>query len=206
MLIATQPSQLPWRLLPPQRNVGARRAPMGFAEPWLLLGATPVNGGSSPGRPGHPQTGGGAKGRPNQNRGFSPVAILGSFPLHHRLPKAACYLKSLVLPQHVIAGACQLVRQGLDRDNPVPCALLALVKALGFRARANGKVRRFDKCPRKILVAVLRVAFSFLPAVAFASAVHAATVRTEIADLGKTRNGSGFQHDRGRENRTNAGH
>src|SRR5258708_6958073 len=98
--------------------VGARRGPMGFAEPWLLLGATPVNGGSSPGRPGHPQTGGGAKGRPNQNRGFSPVAVLGSIPLHHRLPKAARYLKWLVLPKHVIAGACQLVRQR-DRKSVV---------------------------------------------------------------------------------------
>ena len=40
---------------------------------------------------------GGAKGRPNQNHGFSPVAVLGSFPLHHLLAKAAGYFSVQLL-------------------------------------------------------------------------------------------------------------
>lgn len=102
--------------------------------------------------------------------------------------------------------ARQLVRQRLDRDNPVTCAFLALEEAPGLQAQAHGEAGRLDKCPRQILVAVLCVDLAFLPSVAFAPTVDTAAVRREITNLGETRDGSGSQHDRGCENGTNAGH
>lgn len=81
--------------VPPQRNVGARQGPMGFRTVAVAC-ATPVKDGSLPGRAGHLQTAGGARRWPNQNHGFSPVTLPGSFPLPHffsqssGLPQMAC--------------------------------------------------------------------------------------------------------------------
>ncbi|SEI26863.1 hypothetical protein SAMN05192544_107732 [Paraburkholderia hospita] len=121
------------------------------------------------------------------SRGTGLVPFAPPFNQSSALRQRAC-----VLSKHVIAGARQLVRQRLDPNNAVTCAFLALVKAPGFGARTYGEVGRLDKCPCQIVVAVLCVAFAFLPAVAFAPAVHTAAVRTEIADPGKARDGSGF--------------
>src|ERR1700710_743932 len=117
--------------------------------------------------------------------------------LHPPVEPVAAYFKWLVLSKHVIAGTRQLVRQRLDRDNPVACTFLALLKASFLGARADGNVGRLDECPRQVPVPVLRVAFAFLPAVAFPPAIHAAAVRTEIAHICEPRNVSGFQHDHG---------
>src|ERR1700735_3719181 len=91
--------------------------------------------------------------------------LTGLIPLPHFLTKAAAYFKWRVLPKHVIAGTRELVRQRLNRDNPVACTFLALIKASYLGARADGKIGRLDECPRQVPVTVLCIAFAFLPAV-----------------------------------------
>lgn len=63
-------SRPPWQLLPPQRNVGARRCPMGLRRTVAVAFATPVNCGSSPGRPSHRQQSAAQRKRPFRTMAF----------------------------------------------------------------------------------------------------------------------------------------
>jgi hypothetical protein len=146
---------------------------MGFAKPWLLFAQCQSKMARRPGDPVIYK-------QPVEQRD-DPIEAMDSdqstyraHPLTHLLTKAAAYFKWLVLPKHVIAGTRQLIRQRLDRDNPVAW----LIKASCLGARGDGKVGRFDECPRQVPVTVLRVAFAFLPAVAFPSSVRQVGVRT----------------------------
>src|SRR5208283_2288990 len=123
-----------------------------------------------------------------------PVRFPGSPPLAKPLSETSAYIEGFLVPQHVVAGPCQLVRQCLDRQDAVGLVLLAIVEALGLRTVAHGEVRRLHKCPGEVLVPVPGVAFTLLLAIAFPQAVHAAAVGTEIAHLRKATNAARLEH------------
>src|SRR5579864_4026714 len=89
--------------------------------------------------------------RPNQSSSFTPVRFPGSPPLAKPLSETQVHIDTLLVPQHVVARPCQLVRQSLDRQDAVRLALLAIVEALGLRTVTQGEVRRFHKCPSEVL-------------------------------------------------------
>ena len=82
-------------------------------------------------------------------------------------------------------GTRQLVGQGFARDDRIGSGFFALVETLGVGAKTQREVRRLDKCPGQILVAVLGIAFAFLFAVAQALAIDAARIGSELAGAGK---------------------
>src|SRR5215469_11526038 len=122
---------------------------------------------------------------PNRFLGFTPVRFPGSPPLAKPLSETQMCIEGLLVPQHVIARARQLVRQRLGCQCAVRPALFAIVKASGLRRVTDGEVGRFHKRPGEIFVAVPGVAFTLFLAVTFPSAIHAPAVGTEVADLGK---------------------
>lgn len=63
----------------------------------------------------------------------------------------------------------------------------------------------FDERPGEILVAVLDVAFTLFLAVRDPLVVNASAIGTEVADVGKPRDGTGLKHDRGSEHVSDAG-
>src|ERR1700722_7293966 len=136
--------------------------------------------------------------RPNHSGGFTPVRCPGSSPLAKPLPETQVHIEGLLVSQHVVARPRKLVCQSLDRQDAVRPALLAIVKASGLRAVTHCEVRCLDKRPREILVAVLGIAFTLLPAVTLPQAVNTATVGTEVADLRKAADRPGLEHERGR--------
>ena len=89
--------------------------------------------------------------------------------------------------EHVVAGACKLVRERFGRHDRVGVRLLAFIETLGFGAKAARKVRRLDERPGQILVAVLDVALALFLAVGEALAVHTARVGGEVANLRSAR-------------------
>lgn len=117
--------------------------------------------------------------------------------------KAARHIKGFALLQNMEARSRQLVGQRLDCYHSVCPGFLALVETLGFGAEAQRKVRRFDKSPRQILVAVPGVAFAFFLAVARVLAIDATRIRGKVADGGKAVDGARFEQDDGGENAAN---
>src|SRR5271157_2684731 len=90
--------------------------------------------------------------RPNHSHSFTPVRFPGSPPLAKSLRETSTHIERFLIPQHVVAGPCQLVRQSLDRQDAVRLVLLALVEASGLRTAAQGEVRRLHKRPGEVLV------------------------------------------------------
>ena len=95
------------------------------------------------------------------------------------------------------------MRHGFDRDDAIGFGLLALIEAFDLRIVADGKIRRLDKRPRQILVAVLHIALAFAFAVTQFLTAHTATVRGKIAHGRKAANLSRLQHDRHPQNLPN---
>jgi hypothetical protein len=73
---------------------------------------------------------------------------------------------------------------------------LALVKALGFRLKAQGKLRRLHIRPRQIRVAIFDIARAFALAITDLRAVHTAAIRGLVPHTGKAADRAGFQRDR----------
>src|ERR1700692_3880896 len=99
---------------------------------------------------------------PNHSSSFTPVRSPGSPPLAKPLPETSVHIEGFLVPQHVVARPCQLVRQNLARQDAVRLALLAIIEALGLRTVAHGEVRRLHKRPGEVLVPVPGVAFTLL--------------------------------------------
>lgn len=79
--------------------------------------------------------------------------------------KGLGYVELPTVLHHVVARACQFMRDGLDGDHRQALGALLLVPALDGRVVANREVSCFDKRPCKELVAALGVAFALLLAV-----------------------------------------
>ena len=98
------------------------------------------------------------------------------------------------------------MRHRFDCHNPIALRFLFLIEAFDLRIKPDRKVGGLDKRPRQILVAVFGIADSFTFAVADLLAPHTTTVRSVIADTGKSLDLSGFQHDRQRQDRADSGY
>src|SRR5205823_6433910 len=83
---------------------------------------------------------------------------------------------------------------------------LTLVKALGFRLKAQGKLRRLHRRPRQIRMAIFDIARAFAPAIADLCAVHTAAIRRRVPHAGKAVDRAGFQRDRLGQYRADALH
>src|SRR3977135_3009909 len=92
------------------------------------------------------------------------------------------------------------MRHGFDLGDPLSFGLLALIEAFDLRIVTNRKVRRLDKRPGPILVAVLDIPLAFAFAVTQFLTAHTATVRRKIPDRRKTPNLPRLQHDRHAQN------
>lgn len=99
--------------------------------------------------------------------------------------ETALHVEGLSFLQHVVARPRQLVRQRLGRHHAIGLGFLPLEEAPRLVTVATGEVCRLDERPHQIGIAVLAVAFAFLPAVGIAGAVHAAGIGSEVADLGE---------------------
>lgn len=75
--------------------------------------------------------------------------------------KGARRLEGGALAKHVVAGASELVRNGLDRDHAVLLGPLAFVPAADRRVMSRGEVGRLDVCPAQIAVTAFAVAVAF---------------------------------------------
>ena len=89
------------------------------------------------------------------------------------------------------------MRQRLNGDHVLGFRFLPLVKSLCLRVEAKGEIRRLNKEPSQILVAVPSVSLAFFPAVARVRTVHAAGVGCEVADIGKALYRPRFQNQYG---------
>src|SRR5215831_16828018 len=131
-----------------------------------------------------------AQGRcPNHSPGFAPVRFPGSPPLAKPLSETQVHIEGLLVLQHVVTRPRQLVRERLERQDPIRSALLAIIETPGLRTAAQRKVRRFHERPGEILVAVPGVAFALPLAVALLQAVDTAPVRTEVPYPTKSNDG-----------------
>lgn len=74
-----------------------------------------------------------------------------------RSSKSSCHIERYLVPQHIVAGARQLMRHRLARYYRIRLSAFALIEPLHRRVITNRKIRRLHKCPGQILVAVLGV-------------------------------------------------
>ena len=100
----------------------------------------------------------------------------------------------------MVTGPAQLVRHRLDRHHGFGLGFLSLVETLDLGVEPDREVSRFHKCPGQILIPVLGIAAPFALAVADLLTAHTPTVRSVIADRGKSPYVPGLQHDRERQN------
>src|SRR5215212_503929 len=98
----------------------------------------------------------------------------------------------------------ELVRERLARHDRVLLARLTLIEAPRRLVIADSEVGCLHECPAQVLVAVFHVALAFLLAVACPLGSDATTVRNVIADVCETRELTGLEPDRHRQNRTDA--
>src|SRR5688572_30443689 len=120
----------PWWRLPPQRNVGAKPCPKGFvhttvaatrgANPWLARGLGDRSQVS--------------RWRRRNVQSLPWVSLQSQLLAHYPSPnpssKASLHVEWLLLAQHVVAGARELVRQRLRRDDGVGLRPLALERSV----------------------------------------------------------------------------
>ena len=81
-----------------------------------------------------------------------------------------------------------------------------LIEAFDLRIKSDREVGSLHKRPRQILVAVFGVAAPFTFAVADFATPHTPTVRSVIADIGKSLDVSGLQHNGQRQDRPDSGY
>src|SRR5262249_10801666 len=186
----------PWWPLPPQRNFGAKPCPKEpLTRAWLPARA-PIRSWLAAWAMGHRHRDGEAQ-RSIKSRGFRSNQRTDSLRLAQTLSKASLDLEGLLLAQHVVAGARELMCQRLGGHDVVGLGFFALVEAFGLRAVAAREVSRLDEGPGQIGVAVFDVALALFLAVGDTLAVHTAAVGAEVAHLGKARHRAGLQPDGG---------
>ena len=136
----------PGGFMPPQKNVGARLVSKpALAGVWLPLARRQSCVAHGPGDPVCLQPAGQ---RPHPIRSMACTShSAGLLPLTKSSRKTALDVEWFLLAQHVVTRSGQLVCQRLGRHDPILLTLLALVKALRFRAEAHRIVGRFDKRP-----------------------------------------------------------
>src|SRR5262245_21580984 len=108
----------PWWLLPLQRNFGAKPCPQGLLTRAWLPAWAPIRSWLAAWAMGHRHWGGEGAAF-NQESWFRSNPHTDSLRLAQTLSKAALDLEGLVLAQHVVAGARQLVRQRLGGHDVV---------------------------------------------------------------------------------------
>src|SRR5260221_14472527 len=91
----------------------------------------------------------------------------------------------------------------LDGDRSVLLGFLALVIRSNALVMPDRMMRRLDKGPRQILVAVLAVAFALFAEVAEPFAAHTTCIRSKLPDFRKTLDGPGLIQDGHPENLSN---
>jgi hypothetical protein len=98
--------------------------------------------------------------------------------------------------------------QGLPGQDRVVAALsqLALVKALGGRLKAQGKLRRFHIRPRQIRVAIFDIACAFALAIAEFVTIDTAAIGGIVPHTGKAAHRPRLQRDRLGHDRPDASH
>src|SRR6266446_969229 len=144
------------------------------------------------------------------HRGAEAVSIqsAGSRPVN---PLARCcctdprsgettlHVERLVLLEHVIASARQLVRECLGGHHAVGPRLLAFIEVLRFDTIAAGKVRCFHERPGQVGITVLDVALPLLLAIGHACTVHTPRIGGKVAHCSKALNRAHLQHDQRRQ-------
>ena len=95
----------------------------------------------------------------------------------------------------MIASPGPLVRQRLGCLRPVGLGELLGIETFRLRTEARREVRRLDKRPRQVLVAVLGIAFAFLLAVTQAHTVATVRIGGEISHLGKATDAADLEQD-----------
>src|SRR5918994_6212627 len=115
-------------------------------------------------------------------------------------------IKHNLIFDDVVTSPAELVRHRFDGHNRVALRFLFLIEAFDPRIKPDRKVGGLYKCPGQILVAVFGIAASFTFAVADFLAPHTPTVRSVIADTGKSFDLSGLQHDGQRQDRPYSGY
>lgn len=97
-------------------------------------------------------------------------------------------LKGHEISHDVIAGPGEFVGHGFPGQDRIVAALgqLALVKTLGGRLKAQGKLRRLHRGPGQIRVAIFDIARPFALAVADLRTVHTAAIRGIVPHAGET--------------------
>ena len=163
----------PWRHGPPQRNVRYQAVSKGLVTfGWLSRWRRQSATGSRLGRFSHLHSViGWHKGGVQSFAWFITRPLPGLPPLAKPLHKQRCTSKGFCSRSMCVARPREFVCDRLDRHDAVGLALLAHVKALGLRAIAQREVGSLHKRPSEVLVAILRVAFALLLAIALAPAV-----------------------------------
>src|SRR5215471_17442729 len=125
-----------------------------------------------------------------------------------RSAKSFRRLKGHQVSHHVITSACQLMGHGLPGQDRVVAALgqLALIKSLGCRLKAQGKLRRLHIGPRHIRVAIFDIARACALAIAKLVAIDTAAIRGIVPYTGKAADCTSLQRDRLGQYRANASH
>jgi len=109
--------------------------------------------------------------------------------------ETALHIKGLLLLQNMITCACQLVGQRLGGEHAVRLGLLLLEEALGLVAETPRGVSCLNERPHQVGVTVLGVSCTLFLTVGVVGTVDATGIGSEVANLGKAANVSGFQHD-----------
>src|SRR5262245_13072816 len=96
---------------------------------------------------------------------------------------------------NVVTSPAELVGHRFDSHNRMALGFLFLIEAFDSRIKADRKIGGLHKRPGQILVAVFGIAASFTFAVTDFLAPHTPTVRSIIADTGKSLDLSSLEHD-----------
>ena len=115
-------------------------------------------------------------------------------------------IKRNLIFDNVVASPAELVRHCFDGHNRVALGFLFLIEALDPRIKPDREVGGLYKRPGQILVAVFSIAAPFTFAIADLLTSHTPTVRSVIADTGKSLDLSGLQHDGQRQDGADSGY
>src|ERR671919_1802434 len=115
-------------------------------------------------------------------------------------------IKRHLIFDNVVTSSAELVRHCFDGHNRVALGFLFLIEAFDPRIKADRKVGGLHKRPGQILIAVFGIAAPFTFAVADFAAADTPTVRSVIADTGKSLDLAGLQHDGERQDGPDAGY
>src|SRR5450830_73098 len=196
----------PWQLRCPRRTLVPKRVQWLITDPWLPIHRLQSLDGSRCRRSAILQTGDGGTPSHSDPSAVTPVAVpgLATTVICHLSCKATRGVKWLSLLQHVKACSRQFVRQRLDGHHVVRLGLLSLVEPFCLSIEAHRINSRLHKRPGEVLVAVLRIAFAFLLAIAGVDAINAARVGGKVAGASESLDRTCLQQDGRRQNLADA--